>query len=623
MGEFQIPRGPVVMNEKSGSADYPDKYRESILRWREAARDEAISSAQLHPESAEMQKYIDFLEGKQWQPNRPPYKSRFFDNRMGEARYDNISVLSDIRPTIAVQARVKDYEQQAKIAETLIQAAWLSDNLDLALVSVVDHALLGTGYWKIGACMPGKMIVTPCGIDSVLKIQAGRGMQDSAAVLYRTYKGIQYFQSIWPDKSIGLEREATTANWNNTNNQYVRPGHISEYTWNSLSPQMRYHLGIRSIKKTASGGNNVFPVIQLEEYWIDDSDINDSPNTLLVRDPNLKMNEHNYWYYVKPKQRVWPRKRLLVMAGDRIMYDGPAPYWHGMYPFAELSLNPVVWAPGGLSKYRSQVPLNQAINEISASSLDVIRKALNPVVVTRENAVRTATWKAFDVGRPGEKLKLTSISNPQSDVRFMDPPILPAYVYQMMAQYLIPTFDRRSGRMDVNALGKKNQVPGGDTIEQMRDTLQTSFRLEARFIEAFLRDAGTMAVSNIFQFYTAKQRLYTLGTDGLTWQDFDYDPGTMVPASLPKEDHWKQFPIAIAQGSLHGASKDRNKQVSISLFRLGAISRKELLRTLEIKNIEQIEAEIAEERESGMVPMATGKGQVPRLTRGQRVGNPY
>jgi hypothetical protein len=622
MGEFQIPRGPVVMSEKSGNVDYPDKYKSSIMQWREAARDEAIATAQLHPEYSETQKYIDFLEGRQSAPGRPAYKSRFFDNRMGEARYDNLSVLTDIRPTIAVRSEVEAYAKQAKIAERVIQGSWQKEHFDLALVSAVDHALLGTGYWKIGACMPGKMIVTPCGMDSVLPIQPGRTIQASAAVLYRTYKGIQYYQSIWPDKSIGLEREAVATNLSMSNNQYVRPGHITEVTWSALSPQMRYHLGVRSVRKPASS-KSVFPVIQLEEYWIDDPDINDSPNTLLVRDPGIKMSEHNYWYYVKPRQRVWPRKRLLVMAGDRIMYDGPAPYWHGMYPFAQLSLNPVVWAPGGLSKYRSQIPLNQAINEIGGSSMDVIRKALNPPVMTRENAVRPASWKAFYPDKPGEKLRMTSISNPATDVRFMDPPVLPPYVYAMLAQYLIPTFDRRSGRMDVGALGRKNQVPGGDTIEQMRDTLQTSFRLEARFIEAFLMDAGTIAVSNIFQFYTAKQRLWTLGADGMTWEDFDYDPGTMVPATMPKEDHWKLFPIAIAQGSLHGASKDRAKQISISLFRLGAISRRELLRTLEIQNIDEIEAEIAEERQGGMVPMATGKGEVPRLTRSSRTGNPF
>ena len=173
--------------------------------------------------------------------------------------------------------------------------------------------------------------------------------------------------------------------------------------------------------------------------------------------------------------------------------------------------------------------------------------------------------------------------------------------------------------MDVASLTGKRQVPGGDSIEQMRDSMQAQFRLEARYIEPFLRDAGIQAVSHVFQFFNAAQRLRLLGADGLTFQDFDYDPGTMIPYSQPREDHWRAFSFEIAQGSLHGASNDRNKQVAIALFRMGAISRKHLLRTLDVGPLDQINAEIAEERATGMEAMPVGR--TPRMTRGQRTGS--
>lgn len=83
------------------------------------------------------------------------------------------------------------------------------------------------------------------------------------------------------------------------------------------------------------------------------------------------------------------------------------------------------------------------------------------------------------------------------------------------------------------------------------------------------------------------------------------------------------FSMHVAQGSLHGASKDREKQVAISLFRLGGISRREMLRRLEVENVDQIEEELMREKSPMLEPNATGKGEVPRLTRGQRTGNPY
>ena len=130
-------------------------------------------------------------------------------------------------------------------------------------------------------------------------------------------------------------------------------------------------------------------------------------------------------------------------------------------------------------------------------------------------------------------------------------------------------------------------------------------------------------MSNVFQYFTAPQRMKILGADGLSWEDFDFDPRSLVPWGEPLEDHWRRFSIEVAQGSLHGASKDREKQVAISLFRLGGISRRKMLEVLGFTDIDQIEAEIAREQGGALEPQATGKGQVPRLTRGQRTGNPY
>jgi len=47
-----------------------------------------------------------------------------------------------------------------------------------------------------------------------------------------------------------------------------------------------------------------------------------------------------------------------------------------MYPFAMLRLNPVIWSFWGMSKYASLIPLNKAINEIGAGTMDMIKRAL-------------------------------------------------------------------------------------------------------------------------------------------------------------------------------------------------------------------------------------------------------
>jgi len=615
------------MNPRTETLEESDGgYKRSLLSWREAAREEAVALRRMNPEWERVRTYIDMLEGKQWSRPLPRYRSRFNDNRLAETRIDRLSLLTDIRPAVEIRCNVSEYQQQADIAQKIIFHEWARQDLDLALVAAVDHALLSVGYWKIGAAMPGEMFVIPCGMDTVLPIQPGRDIQQANAVLYRTYKPLWYFKEAYGDSAAGIERETAAPIWTNINNQNARPGYLEEYTFNSMSPALRYMTSHRALTRGSMAGASpgAFPVGEVEEYWVDDHSVNESSSEVLIRDPRYSTGQHNYHYRVKPGQRLFPRKRLIVFVGSKVLYDGPSPYWHGLYPFAELALNPVVWAPGGLSAYRNLVPIQRAINEIGAGILDLVRRAVEPQLVTREGAVAPAAWEQFFGDMPGGKLRLTGMGNPVTDVRYMDPPPLPAYA-QGFVQYLSSAFDRLSMSMDVTMLGRKNQVPGGDTIEQMRDTMQAGFRLESRYIEPFIRAAGIQAISHAFQYYTREKRMWMYGADGVTLEDFDYDPTTLVPWTMPREEHWKLFSIIVSQGSLHGSARDREKQVAISLFRLNAISREELLRRLDWGGPDKI-AQINEEimaMQGSMVPDAIGKGQVPRLTRGARTGNPY
>lgn len=597
---------------------YNRKYIRDMQSYRESIQEEAAFTLQLSKEYPKIQQYIECLEGDGWwDRRRPQYLSKFFDNRLEHTRYSSLALLTDIRPTIDVRSKVKEFQEQASVAQGIIHYEWMNQDLDLVVVSVVDAAMLfGNAFLKIGASMPGNMSFTPCGPDMVMPVQPGNDIQSSTAILYKTYKPIQYFINIWPERSANLEEEGVSVE-QYAGTTYARPPRVDEYTWGQMSPQMRAKVGIKVGSQRPA--NTPYPVIELNEIWVDDPSINESKEIVLMRDNNLSLDQQNYSYQVKPGQRLYPRKRLIVFAGTRLMYDGPSPYWHGLYPFAMLRLNPTVWSFWGLSKYRNLIPINKALNDIGAGTLDSVKRALNPQVITKEGGVPKGAWENYFPNMPGGKLRMGPASNPSTDIRYMDPPPLPGYVFQYVT-YLTTEYERLSGSMDVSKLGGKKQVPGGETIEQMRDMQNTGVRLEGRYIETFLRDAGQIAVPNIFQFYTASKRFRVLGGDGLTWEDFDYDPGNMVPAGVPPEDHIKNFSIEIAPGSLLGANKDREKSQAAALFKINAISRKMLLRRMEVPEeiIKKNEQEI--EEESKTKTLSGDKGGMPRMKRSQRQG---
>ena len=113
-------------------------------------------------------------------------------------------------------------------------------------------------------------------------------------------------------------------------------------------------------------------------------------------------------------------------------------------------------------------------------------------------------------------------------------------------------------------------------------------------------------MSNIIQFYTAKQRLKMLGENGLSWEDFSYDPGKLYPGDAAaldksrKESFWSVFSLTVKPGSLHSGAKDRDKMEAVSLAARGLISRKELYRRLEIdpERADQILMELMEEAQA-------------------------
>lgn len=624
-----VPRAPIVLNDKSGTLDRPEAYYSSVKTWREAARAEAIETLRLNPEKDFIKHYTDMLDGRFWDRRRPRYRSQFFINRMAEARLNSLCALTDIRPAMEVSCRsnIEQYVRQAEIVQKVIQAIWDEEDLDQRSEAVVDHALLSVGYSKIAATMgtpsqSARMIVMPCGMDMVLPIQPGYDFQDSSAVLYRAFWPLHRVKQAFGTSAENLDREVTGGILSFVGGSYP-DGQINDYTFSSQSPMSRMNQAGRGGISMASEAG-AFAAVEVEEYWIDDPTVNESMGEIQVKDPRLSLAQHNYHYRVPRGERLFPRKRLMVWAGSTLLYDGPAPYWHGLYPFAQLILRPAVWRAGGISAYRNLTPLQLAENKIGAGILDISERCVDPQMAFADGALDDTSLRNFYPDRHGAMLKM----NPQAQwgvhAKYVDPPSLPGWVGQFM-ENVDRAFDRQSGTMDVAGMSRKNQVPGGEVWEQVRDASQTVYRLDSRHIEPYMRQMGRIFCSNIFQFWSRRDRFGMFGRDGITWEDFDYDPSSMVPWTAPKEDHWRMFPIKIAAGSMHGARRDREKQLSVSLFRLGGTSRRDMLRKLGYgeNQIEQIEQEIMREHGGEIAPDAIGKGATPRLSRTQRTGNPF
>lgn len=612
---------PGLIRPRTGTIDITDRYEHHMLTWRDALVRQGKDELSAFQDFQRIEEYIKYLDGKFYDRNRPAHKSKFFDNYLADMRREALSSLSQVQPALDISSKVPAYKDQSKVVDLYVRNLWNVQNLDLTVVEWVDHALFGTGFVKHTAA-GDRFYFSAHGPDQVMPVLCNGDLQESAAVIYTAYKPISYFlNKFGPDKCRGLEREAVHLTSGLGRERYERPNDIPEYRWDALSPRLKRRVARyrRGPSQEAPGAEPMpFPVIPLMEVYSDDWSVNESGEDIWVHHPDLGKDEHNFHYIVPPGCRIYPRKRLTIFAGNRIMYDGPAPFWHGLYPFIMLQLNPCVWNPGGISKYRDLLPLVKAINRIGAGVDDSILHALNRILVGKRGSMPQDAWDAIvPGGRPGDKWLLNPIAQ-KGDVYWMEAPQVPSYVGDFL-KYLVDTVKRRSGSLDIQGISRKKQVPGGDAIEQMRDSLSAPFQLEERYLEAGIGKAGEQVVSNVFQYATLDGRLRVLGGDGVTWSDFDYSPDTMVPYSQPREDHWKTFSVRIAPGSGHGSSKQQKKTEAFTLYKAGGLSLQGLYEAIDFPADPKVEMQrIQQERSMGIGV----QGKQPRQNRSQRQGQP-
>lgn len=142
------------------------------------------------------------------------------------------------------------------------------------------------------------------------------------------------------------------------------------------------------------------------------------------------------------------------------------------------------------------------------------------------------------------------------------------------------------------------------------ESLSPAIRLRSRVIEAFLREFALMVMMNFMQFYDLPRRISILGPDGATFEDFDYDPATIVPDFIDAGDFsadgavtnearlrgprarmdrartfMQYFTFHIAPGSLLSASEVSRKLLYLTLSRAGLIDHWTLLETLGVPNV--------------------------------------
>lgn len=529
----------------TGSVGAPfENYEADILNWISNAIMEGEGLLKDEPMYAEIDRNINYIMGDQAPASRPSGLSNCPDNRLKTILNQTVAALTDIHPLFGFKTYNPKFKDQEDVLVKLSQAWWVNTFADLKLADVIKFAAgVGTGYcevaWNASAGGgAGDIVLNAIDPRDVLPIrpQLNGSIQDWGGVIMRCAKSPEELKTRFPDKAHRISADNQPS--------------IVARTWSRARSLMSLVISPSAVDAANQGNARNAPrrmsTCDLYTVYMKDYRLSTDAEPRIMGDPNTTWSYTVYptgWTKVpdgvdsfdQPKFRkatiqdskLYPRGRMILATKKCVLYDGPNPYWHGMFPISKMCLDPWPWSLLGLGLVHDIIPIQDALNEVINGLLDYVKKHLRPAVVADKKAVANSDWNRIDSRVAGIKLK----TNPSAGkgIEFVSPEPLPEYVFNML-QFLTGEMDYHAGTANLSSLSQLNQMPGENTIEAMQEALSPVLRLKGRLLEFFLREIGEMVKSNFFQFYNMPRRISMLGDAGISFNDFDFDPGTMIPA---------------------------------------------------------------------------------------------
>jgi len=565
----------------------------AVIGWASEAIQEGESFLVSQAGYDDISKIIEGIMGDTRQDlMRPSAMSGLTFNQMGKIGLDLVSSLTDIKPFWEYRCANQKFEVQAQMGQKLAASWWTRRNIDLKFSDVIKYAVAaGSGIphlvWNTDTQDQDLIPEDP---RDVLPIRPSDmiSMQNCFGVVIRKERTVNSLRRQHPELAnrIHADREGSRAALA-SNNRYARIvealGLKSGFMQNLFS----------SLGKGAAQSLNV-PSTDVYTIYVKDESVNETGKDQIMGDAST-----NWSYLVKPGQPLYPRKRCIELTRACKLYDGPNIYWHGMFPCPKLTLDPWPWSWLGKSPMRDVLPIQKEINRIVRGISDMAEKFFRPDVVADKNSISKALLDRVDTRKAGLKLRTNPVAG--QGLRYEYPPIERLAILLQWLTTLVDAGKELSGTQELTSLVQLGQIPSSETIERMIESMSPAIRLRSRVMEAFMQELAMMVLMNFFQFYTTAKRIVILGPKGQTFEDFDFDPGTLIPDMLsmgfmdddgnplPRYQRAKifidNFAYQIAPGSLLAASEVTDKLMYLQLTRMGIMDPATLMQKLQVPNL--------------------------------------
>lgn len=590
-----------------------NKMEQEVVAWAEMADRQAQEEASTLLSNRLIPRIIQYLSGNQW-PSRPTAygNSRPVTNRMFRQYWEIISLLTDGKPEPEIKVYDGDegYSDIQKVIGQLLEVWAAKPNYADALQDIIGFGLLARGIGKVqwNPRLSGGM-----GDVEILSINplnfytlGGDGSVENAeCCIEMRWVTMASLRRRFGALADGIEPEPMGL----PSSQVMRPRQLSTQEWSKLAPNMQRILGVK-----AGGGTDerLFPMVRQRLYWFLDPAKNETSETKRVGPEGA-----NWSYLVEPGMPLFPRGRILTVAGRKVLNDTCNPYFDGPNPYIEMIPLRPAWGTDGMSLMGNLIGPQDIINRIMAGLLETIKAGLIPTIIAPKDSISRGDLDNISTTISGGKLEYNMRLAQGNKPEFRKQPETP----QLALPFLNMTMremDQTTGSAAVDAAAQKEQIPSHDTMEMIQNSRSGMVRLMGRRLEGFLNRGGNKVVSRMLQFYSVGHRVAILGEKGITSNDFSPLYGSLLSGGMMPEEFVRKFQFSIRPGSALSFDKETRAQMATILCERGLLSQRGMWRALNQAgsnvDIEQNERELIQEAKikialAALGGAAAGKGK--------------
>ena len=531
-------------------------------------------------------------------------------NRIGKIAEDIAALMTDTKPFWDYSVSNRRFEQQAEIYGKLATFWYQRRNIDLRLADAIKYYVAaGTGYihlfWNpdLGdvdaiAEDPRNVIpIDPAGYES---LESCRGVivkrKVPTSYIYDKY-GIQVKSEADGSTTSLLQRAYDTAS------QIIGPIWAAQKNGNADTADLPR-----------------IPTVTLFTCYLKDHRLNTRKDmgekftgkpvevgNFMVDDSGERVPADNWSYVVKVGDPLYPNRRMIQWVGTTKLKDQPSPYWHGQFPIIKITLNPQPWSWLGKAPIWDLLPLQRSLNKLLRVIDDHAAQVAQPGAIMDKANVSKSTSQSFNTRSAGWKVWQNPMAG--KGIQIVPPPPLDQAIPAQIT-WIQQEMKELSGLVDMSEMMNLGQLPSNSTIESIMRAMTPAIRFRSRIMEAFTRTFAEQLAYNFTEFYTFPMRVTILGPGGITQDDFDFDPGTMLPdyvsmddfdeggnikpqsilrGPLPKYNRAKEFlrrfAFKIQPGSLLSAAQTEQKLVYLMMWRGGIIDTYTLWEIFNVPNI--------------------------------------